>query len=308
MTIPSIKRKKYILEKIKSTNRVQGFDNRSEYLNTIEEVIDTENLTKWIFQDLQQLLPELNWTLQKSAYYRDNDERDDDGIRNNARVENKIEFSNPNAEKDNLSRFLDRYNQLNIFCRDGVIRVQCAAAWSNRDEYLWYYSDLTRKDASDIANFLADHLLDSSRLNPQVKRVRNMMSNAENNARRYNEDLFNVTKDAIFNAIDSVKPKLPRGKQRLQHSDFKGNRNVRTVYVHYKPSFSEKAQVLCSFVVTDSGNSEAWLSCVSGDEKEEVDSLHITDWEDSVDELNDAINEFVTNNVVECFEEWYNNR
>ena len=303
MTIPSTKRKKYILEKIKSTNRVQGFDYRSEYLNTIEEVIDTENLTKWIFQDLQQLLPELNWNLKKSAYYNDQDEIDDNGNTIHARIENKIEYSIPNAEKDEFNRFLDKYNQINIFCRDGIIRVQCGE-WGD-DEYLWYYSDLTRKDASDIANFLADHTLDKERINPQVKRIQRMKSNAEYNSSRYNENLFNVTKDAIFNAIDSVKPKLPRGKQRLQHSDFNGNRNVRTVYVLYKPSVAEKAQVLCSFVVTDSGNSEAGLSCVSGDGKEEVDSLHITDWENSVDELNDAINEFVTNNVVDCFEEWY---
>lgn len=276
--------KKSYLERIKAKNLETDTNNQ---VYTIEEVIDTENLTHWICDELNKITDK-EWNVEKEAYYTDTDRGSWGG---REQIDNRI-------VTNGVKRWYDV--EFDVLCRDGLIIIKTHSISINRDKsyVTWVYEDLTKQDAIEIAKFLADKLEDV--LDDESSKVRDMRRNKKtaNDKTSLQKQLFNKVKELASQSA----AKLPRGKQRSSiNVDYRSPDDISSLSVVYRENAYSKYVPICSFDVIDEGVDVVSLSCLTPDGKEEVDSITVVD----VEQEENEIAKFIDKNIIDQFDIWW---
>lgn len=281
--------KKQIQEKIKPSQQYTHSLNNALY--TIEEVIDTENLTKWLQQELNKLT-NLHWNLKEKAQYlgTDND---------NERVQNEL-ITDEVLSKDIMSKY--NGESLTVLCRDGKIIISPENFSSIYEPTTWLYNDLTKQDAKQIAEYLADVI--NSKRSKQADNVDNMLFK-----KRYSKDKLSehskLVAGHVADLLEELKTKLPRGKSRTSIS-VRENKdlNVSTIYVTYKPSAYDKPELICSFDVIEITPDSVDVSALSADGKTELESVTHNESDNGWNNVDALVEE----NLLDEFGKWYESK
>lgn len=296
--------KQQINEKIKPYNnpKKEWFYNDNE-LYTIEQVIDTENLTEWLKQELNTLTPNLTWTILPEATYHG--ERDENG--NSYKINNRLQYNIKDKPTNDEYKFMLDEQSFDVICGDSIIIIT-PNNWTFRPKdqraFTWAYEDLNKQDAKEIAKYLAEIIKSDRKINPEQGKLDTMKW-----SKSYKKDfteLSEKTVERVKDCVEDLKAQLPRGKSRVVVQTSKPNNAISSVIVSYKPSSSDKPQAICSFDVIDSGEVgdevAVDLSCLTADGSKEVDSLVVIDSDIEASE----IFKFVKKNLIEQFDVWYN--
>lgn len=260
-----------MFEKLKYVNSYSDFSKKAEInddISTVQGFFDSEQLAEWVFDYLKQTGLFDNFSLVEGSYYR--------GSRNE-KVLNRIEQKGGQWFENKKITFI---------CNDGLIIIQLDNIYYKKDNLYWYYEDLTKQDAKQIAEFLESIIVESdSRFSSDLRDKTGI------NIERLLKNIIKKSSDFVIDFAAQNRLKRKISCRLLEDNE---------LAVIYRENAQSNSFILCKFLAEQIDVNEAALYCLNDKDEYSKQALdHIEDADSQEDEIRDFVYDSISRALAE---------